>query len=492
MPASGYPLHVAIPALQAPENARQGGDERGAATTDEQLVQRCRAGSEAAFAEIVARHEAALRRHCARILGRSAAEDAVQDAFVSAWLALRANASVSELRPWLMVIARRKALTLKRRSRYTSELTDAIPGARSSAQDAAQAARAREALVALAALPSTQREALIGSALHGRSGAQLARQLGVTEPTVRQLVFRARDQMRRAMPACLAPPLAFLRLIRRVGASAGRAATAPGPFATGTVLKVASVLVVGAGAVGAGETLTSGSHVLGAHSGHARAGLVATSHSVASARGSLPGATSLTAKRRHSHPLSPPPVQHVEAGSPAISSVTSTPRTTSAVALAPLRSQEQRGGGIAASPAAPVRRVDRAVAGVGAHVREIEPVIEKTVKPPLVNSLVGSAAHTAVDGVAGALAATAQTAASAGQTVAAEVPAVVNATAQVAQGVLASAQSAGAAVQGAPAGVTGVTGVTGVAAPVVSGLDGVVQNLGTTGASGTVHVPGIG
>ena len=33
---------------------------------------------------------------------------------------------------------------------------------------------------------------------------------------------------------------------------------------------------------------------------------------------------------------------------------------------------------------------------------------------------------------------------------------------------------------------------TGVAAPVVSGLDGVVQNLGTTGASGTVHVPGIG
>ena len=130
MPVSGYPLHVAIPALYAPGNARPGGDERGGAPTDEQLVQRCHAGSEAAFAEIVERHEAALRRHCARILGRTAAEDAVQDAFVSAWIALRANASVSELRPWLMVIARRKALTLKRRSRYTSELTDAIPGAR--------------------------------------------------------------------------------------------------------------------------------------------------------------------------------------------------------------------------------------------------------------------------------------------------------------------------------------------------------------------------
>jgi len=477
---------VAIPALHAPGNARPGGDERRGAPTDEQLVQRCRAGSEAAFAEIVARHEAALRRHCARILGRSAAEDAVQDAFVSAWIALRANASVSELRPWLMVIARRKALTLKRRSRYTSELTDAIPGARSCTQDAAQAARAREALAALAALPATQREALIGSALHGRSGTQLARQLGVTEPTVRQLVFRARDQMRRAMPACLAPPLALLRLIRRAGATAGRAATASGSFSAGTVLKAAAVLVVGAAAVGAGETLNSSPHVVRAPAGHARAGVAATSHSVATARRSLPRPASLIAKRGHSRPLSPPPVHHGgAAASPAISPVASMPRTTSAVAVAPVRPQEQHGGGLATSPAAPVRRLDRAVAGVAAHVRGTDPVIEKTVEP-LVHSPVGSAAHTTVDGVAGALAATAQTATSAAQTLAAQLPAVVNATTQVAQGVLASAQSAGAAGQGAQ------TGVTGGAAPVVSGLDGAVQNVGTTGASGAVHVPGIG
>ncbi len=347
MPVSEYPYTWRSPPCTHLGMRRPGGDERGGVATDEQLVQRCHAGSEAAFAEIVERHEAALRRHCARILGRTAAEDAVQDAFLSAWIALRANASVSELRPWLMVIARRKALTLKRRSRYTSELTDAIPGARSCAQDAAQAARAREALVALAALPVTQREALIGSALHGRSGTQLARQLGVTEPTVRQLVFRARDQLRRAIPACVAPPLAFLRLIRRAGAAAGRAATAPGSFAAGTVLKAAAVLVIGAAAVGAGETLTSSGHIARAPAEHAGAGMAAPSQSFASATRSVPRPASPAPERGRSRSLPPPSVHRGSAGSRAVPSVPSVPRTTSAAAVAPVSAQEEHGGGLA-------------------------------------------------------------------------------------------------------------------------------------------------
>ena len=469
-------------------------------------MQRCRAGSEAAFAEIVARHEAALRRHCARILGRSAAEDAVQDAFVSAWIALRANASVSELRPWLIVIARRKALSLKRRSRHTSELTDAIPAARSCAQDAAQAACARDALAALAALPETQREALIGSALHGRSGTQLARQLGVTEPTVRQLVFRARDQLRRAMPSCVAPPLAFLRLIRRAAATAGRTATAPGAFAAGTALKAAAVLVVGAAAVGAGETLNPGGHGARPPAGHTRA--AATRQSFASARRARPRSGSPGAERRHPLSLSPPPPvrRHGGTGSPATPSAASMPRTPSAVAVAPVRAQAEHGGGLAASPAARVLRLDPAVGGMAGRVHGPDPVTAKTVGP-LVSSLVGSATPKTLDAVARALAVTAQAATSAGQTLVDDVPAVVNATTHVAQAVLASAQSAAAALQGAQTVVTGMaapalTGLEGVVVqspgatgasgpPQVPGLDGVVQSLGATGVSGALQVPGL-
>ena len=85
---------------------------------DERLVERCRAGSEEAFAAVVGRYEAALVRHCARIVGRSAAEDAVQEAFVAAWVALRAGAEVRGLRPWLFTIARRKALNARARKRH--------------------------------------------------------------------------------------------------------------------------------------------------------------------------------------------------------------------------------------------------------------------------------------------------------------------------------------------------------------------------------------
>jgi hypothetical protein len=48
--------------------------------TDERLTELARAGSEAAFEALVARHRRALERHCARILGDADAEEAVQEA----------------------------------------------------------------------------------------------------------------------------------------------------------------------------------------------------------------------------------------------------------------------------------------------------------------------------------------------------------------------------------------------------------------------------
>ena len=61
-------------------------------TPDAELVERSRRGSETAFTAIVDRYEAPLTRHCARIVGRADAQDAVQDAFIAAWAALRDGA----------------------------------------------------------------------------------------------------------------------------------------------------------------------------------------------------------------------------------------------------------------------------------------------------------------------------------------------------------------------------------------------------------------
>lgn len=476
LPVSGYSSHVAIPAVHALGNSRPDSDGCAAAVTDEQLVERCHSGSEAAFAAIVARYESPLTCHCARIVGRGAAEDAVQEAFVAAWVALRAGVEVRGLRPWLYTIARRTALRLRARSRYTSELTDAIPGARSSAQDAEQAARAREALAALATLPTAQREALVGSALHGRSGTQLARELGVTEATVRQLVFRARERLRLAAAACVAPPLALLRLIRRAIATAGRTSAAQSSVAAGTVLKAGAILVVAAAAVGAGETLHSSRPAVPAPIEHAQAsatrrgqGRTARRSAPRQASVGRPAIDTSSARATHARAVTRDNARSLsasrlalrdgaDAASPAISSLLAMPRT-SAIAGALASAQPKLVGGLAATATAPAGLLQPTVTSTAAHIRATDPVLAHTVSP-LVHRLaptsravtsvappVGPAGQTPTGSADQPLADTAQTVTSAGQTV----------------------------TSGAPAAVP-------------SGVTGVVQSLGTTGPSGLVGV----
>jgi RNA polymerase sigma-70 factor (ECF subfamily) len=240
----------------------------GAEASDELLVERCREGSEAAFEALVRRHERALQRHCAPMVGQAAASDATQDAFISAWSAIRSGAEIRALRPWLFTIAHRKALALlrERRRGATEELPESISDGVSSAERVAQTAQIRETLVALAALPEDQREAFLGVAVQGRSGRQIARQLGISELTARQLVFRARASLRAGAAVCLTPPIFVLRWLRRLLAAPARATAAArnglGWEQAAITAKVAGVAVLGAAAVGTGVLrLSAGSHV---------------------------------------------------------------------------------------------------------------------------------------------------------------------------------------------------------------------------------------
>jgi len=234
---------------------------RGADDGDARLVERCRAGDQTAFDLIVQRYQPLLLRHCSRIAGAAAGQDAVQDALLSAWNALRAGAEVHTLRPWLYTIAHRSAIATLDGERHTGslELADTLTGGRCTADEASQAARLRETFTALAGLPEAQRVALIGSAVHGQTGSQIARQLGISEGTARQLVFRARATLRAGASTCLLPPAIMLRLIRRVtGLPARLATTIRGGAAadqaelTGRLLKVAATAVAGITLVGSG------------------------------------------------------------------------------------------------------------------------------------------------------------------------------------------------------------------------------------------------
>ncbi|MGD0196396.1 MAG: sigma-70 family RNA polymerase sigma factor [Solirubrobacteraceae bacterium] len=221
--------------------------------SDERLIEACRNGSQAAFDEIVGRYHDLLVRHCSRIVGEANAHDAVQDALLTAWTALRGGTEVRALRPWLFTIAHHRALAVRRdRHSNWSELSESLSDGSSSADAAASAQRVRDALAALAALPIDQREALMFSAVHGRSGREIARALGVEEPVVRQLVHRARAHVRAAAAACLVPPILLGRWARNATASLRRLALssqAAPAYATAKVVKI-GVTVLGAALAG--------------------------------------------------------------------------------------------------------------------------------------------------------------------------------------------------------------------------------------------------
>src|SRR3954451_15568171 len=165
--------------------------------SDERLVVLAQAGHERAFEAIVERYRGALARAARRYLPESRAEDALQQAFLAAWSALERGDEVRDLRAWLYRIVHNTALNQLRLAGYDyAELDDALRGSEAPQEDLERRAVVRQTLTGLAALPDRQREALLRVAIEGRSQEEVARELGVTEGAVRQLVHRARLTLR--------------------------------------------------------------------------------------------------------------------------------------------------------------------------------------------------------------------------------------------------------------------------------------------------------
>jgi RNA polymerase sigma factor (sigma-70 family) len=217
--------------------------------SDEQLLAMARLGDDAAFEAIVGRYQSPLLRHCRRVAGGSHAQDALQQAFLSAWRALRGDCDVRDLRRWLFTIAHRSALRARReQDTQFGELPETLAGSGSPAEDLEQSVRVKETLAAIAALPPLERDALVSTAVHGRSGRDAAHALGVSENTLRQLVFRARARTRAAVHVLLPVPL-LSKLShggRRATAIVSGSPAACSPETGGALIKIAALAVVGA------------------------------------------------------------------------------------------------------------------------------------------------------------------------------------------------------------------------------------------------------
>src|SRR4051794_3708791 len=169
---------------------------------DDRLVDLVRDGNERAFEAIVHRYHRPLLRYCSRFLSPVRAEDAVQQAFVNAYAALRDGDAEIQLRPWLYRIAHNAALNVLRSAGVeTVPVDEQIDGVETPPQALERGERLRSVVAAVQGLPARQRDAIVLQALEGRSYDEIASEMGVSDGAVRQLLNRARTTLREAATA---------------------------------------------------------------------------------------------------------------------------------------------------------------------------------------------------------------------------------------------------------------------------------------------------
>ena len=239
------------------EPARLAGGAVLRSQSDERLVDLVRAGNDRAFEAIVHRYRRALLRYCGRFLTGARAEDAVQQAFMNAYQAIKSDERPIDLRPWLYRIAHNTSLNVLRAAVAAREepITDDIDGVERPDQAVERRQSLAEVVAAVQALPPRQRDALILHELEGRTYEQIAAELKISGGAVRQLLSRARTTLRSGATAVV-PEWLLVRLAS--SSSEPTAARVAELVLTGGGAAVAAkvgtaVVVAGAVAIGAAE-----------------------------------------------------------------------------------------------------------------------------------------------------------------------------------------------------------------------------------------------
>ncbi len=179
------------------------------APTEEDLVERARAGDADAYAALVREHERIAFRTAMLVCGDAAeAEEAAQDAFVKAYRALGRFRSGEPLRPWLLTIVANEARNRRRAAGRRSSLALRAAGDERlhavSAQgdpDAELLAhdQRRLLLAALGRLREEDRLVIGARYLLELSETEAAAALGVPAGTVKSRLSRALGRLREEM-----------------------------------------------------------------------------------------------------------------------------------------------------------------------------------------------------------------------------------------------------------------------------------------------------
>ncbi|MGV8041142.1 MAG: RNA polymerase sigma factor [Thermoanaerobaculaceae bacterium] len=175
---------------------------------DRELVAAARTGDEAAFAELVRRHQGGVRRCAARILGDDEeGRDIAQAAFIRAWENLAKYDPAWSFSTWLYRIASNLAIDVlrSRDSRDRTHQTHLRLVGESETPRAPERLAESEVQRIFGELTEcltpAQRSAFVLREVQGLSTAEVAGVVGCSEATVRNHVFQARAVLRRELAA---------------------------------------------------------------------------------------------------------------------------------------------------------------------------------------------------------------------------------------------------------------------------------------------------
>lgn len=159
--------------------------------SDAEMVERARLGDEAAFAALVERHWLRLVALARSVAGDDEAEDAVQEAFLTAWSKLGALRRPEAFAAWMMRGVVRRCLRRAHRRRRLVPLADAPePAAHTDAGGELDVERV------LAWLAPRQRAVMHLTVLEGMSDSEIGAALGIRPASVRAHRRRARERLR--------------------------------------------------------------------------------------------------------------------------------------------------------------------------------------------------------------------------------------------------------------------------------------------------------
>lgn len=170
---------------------------------DDRLVALCLAGDKAAFAQLVRRHQGAVRALARRLSRQQAdlADDIAQDAFVKAHAKLDTYQGGGRFRAWLLSVTTREFLMTRRKLKAQERTRDAYqaemdaqplssPGATGAAMDIERA---------MAELREDERVAVTLCCAAGLTNEEAAEAMGKPLGSLKSLVQRGRAKLAKAL-----------------------------------------------------------------------------------------------------------------------------------------------------------------------------------------------------------------------------------------------------------------------------------------------------